>query len=256
MVDAEAFKRSCADSYESGLVGALLGDTLHPGGLRLTDRLADLAGITAKDRVVDVASGRGTTGIHLARTRGCRVVGIEYSRGLVAQAIDASTAARAPGVTFLEGDAEHLPLDDGSADVILCECSLCLFPDKRQAVHEMRRVLAPSGRLAIADIVLDPDRLPEAWRGWLARVACLAEARSLAQCQALLASAGFDSITGEPHPQVLRELVTGLQSRFALHDAISSGRRPGVADGRLWTEILKRIDQGEINYALIVARRP
>ncbi len=61
----EALKLACARIYESDLATTLLGSAFHPGGLRLTDRLADLAGIGRADQVVDVACGRGATAIHL-----------------------------------------------------------------------------------------------------------------------------------------------------------------------------------------------
>jgi len=255
MIDAEAFKRSCATAYASGLPGRLLGPSLHPGGLRFTDRLADLAQITGRDCVIDVASGRGTSAIHLARTRSCRVVSIEYSAAQVAEATQAARDARAARVTFLQGDAERLPLADGSADVILCECSLCLFPDKATALKEMWRVLRSGGRVALADMLVEPEGLPEAWRGWLARVACLADARPLAAYRHMLASAGFGSIQVESHPEALHELVTMLESRMGLVAAVFAHADPSPVPSRLWEEIHDRIAGGQLGYALLVAGR-
>lgn len=254
MIDADTFKRSCATAYASGLPGSLLGPSLHPGGLRLTDRLADLALITGRDCVIDVASGRGTSAIHLARTRSCRVVGIEYGAAQVAEATQAARDARVARVTFLQGDAERLPLADGSADVILCECSLCLFPDKATALKEMWRVLRPGGRVALADVLVEPEGLPEAWRGWLARVACLADARPLAMYRHMLAS-GFGSIQVESHPEALHELVTMLESRMGLVAAVFGRADPSPVRSRLWEEIHDRITGGQIGYALLVAGR-
>ncbi len=259
MVEArEAFTVACARAYESDLAQGLLGPSFHPGGLQLTDRLAELAGIGPDDRVVDVACGRGTTAIHLSRTRRCQVVGVEYSTRQVAVAAQAATDARAPRATFVEGDAGSLPLGDACADVVVCECSLCLFPDKAVAVREMRRVLRPGGRLAVADLVLDPDHLPEGWRGWLARVACVADARPAAAYAALLDDAGFDAITIELHPDELLALMAELEARVGLLQSIAArgdgdafAIRPGI-----WNEVRARIAAGDISYALMAARRP
>ncbi len=253
----EALKLACARAYESDLATSLLGPAFHPGGLGLTDRLADLAGIGLGDRVVDVACGRGTTVIHLSRTRGCQVLGVEYSARQVAMARKAAADARAPRATFVEGDAERLPLADAGADVVLCECSVCLFPDKAAALREMRRVLRPGGRLALADLVLDPSRLPEGWRGWLARVACVADARPAAAYAAMLEDAGFDAVTVELHPGALLMLIAELEARVTWLQSIA-GRgtdaafaiRPGI-----WGEVRSRIGAGEISYALMAARR-
>ena len=62
----EILKQCCAKLYESDLVKLLLGDSFHPGGLRLTERLGSLLRLTAESRVLDVASGNGTSAFFLA----------------------------------------------------------------------------------------------------------------------------------------------------------------------------------------------
>ena len=61
----------------------LLGDTLHPGGLGLTHRLGKLAGIEPDDMVLDLACGRGTSALALARSFYCRVIGADLGRGAI-----------------------------------------------------------------------------------------------------------------------------------------------------------------------------
>lgn len=254
----EALKLACARAYETDLATALLGPAFHPGGLGLTDRLADLAGIGQDDRVVDVACGRGTTAIHLSRTRQSQVLGVEYSQRQVALARQAAADARAPWATFVQGDAERLPLADAEADVVVCECSLCLFPDKMVALHEMRRVLRRGGRLALADLVLDPARLPQTWRGWLARVACVAEAQPATAYAAMVEEAGFDMVRVELHPEALLALITNLEARLTVIQSVAAGRdgQAFAVPPSVFGEVRSRIASGEIGYALIAARRP
>jgi ubiquinone/menaquinone biosynthesis C-methylase UbiE len=57
-------------------------------------------------------------------------------------------------VTFLEGFAEALPVDDSWADVVISNGVMNLFPDKMAGLGEMARVLRPGGRLQIADILV------------------------------------------------------------------------------------------------------
>ena len=75
-----------------------------------------------------------------------------------------SSAAAARGlaeqVRFHHGDAEELPLPDGCFDAVICECALCVFPDKATAAAEMARVLRPGGRLGLTDITADPTGCP------------------------------------------------------------------------------------------------
>jgi ubiquinone/menaquinone biosynthesis C-methylase UbiE len=89
------------------------------------------------------------------------------------------------------GDAEALPFDDDCFDAVLCECSLCMFPDKRGVLAEVRRVLRPGCRVAIADVLADHDRLPPSLSGALATAACVGTALSREDLLRLLASTDF-----------------------------------------------------------------
>src|SRR5215207_5815517 len=79
-------KGCCARLYESDAVRWLLDDQLHPGGERLTLRLARLAGVAPGARVVDVACGNGATALLLARELGCIAVGVDLGARAIEQA--------------------------------------------------------------------------------------------------------------------------------------------------------------------------
>src|SRR5260370_41234408 len=79
-------KQCCAQLYESDFAKILLGDSFHPGGLRLTERLGSLLDLTPESQVLDVASGNGTSAFFLAERFGCHVVGIDYGAQNIAQA--------------------------------------------------------------------------------------------------------------------------------------------------------------------------
>ena len=146
-------KGCCARLYESEAARWLLDGDLHPGGERLTLRLAELAGTAPGQRVVDVACGTGATALLLARECRAETVGVDLGAETIQRA---QRQARAMGLAdlarFVHGDAEALPLPDATFDVALSECSLCLFPDKQAAVAEMVRTLRPGGVIAVADV--------------------------------------------------------------------------------------------------------
>ena len=113
MTPTETLKQCCARLYESDFAKLLLGDSFHPGGLNLTERLGTLLGLTPQSRVLDIASGPGASALFLAEHFGCEVLGIDYSSQNVEQANAAAVAKGVfPSVRFQIGDAERLPVED------------------------------------------------------------------------------------------------------------------------------------------------
>src|SRR5260370_4013306 len=167
-VKPKDIKQCCARLYESDFAKILLGASFHPGGVGLTERLGTLLGLTAVSRVLDIASGKGTSAQFLAERFGCEVVGIDYGEHNVERA---NAAAAAKGldkrVSFQTGDAERLPFADSSFDAVICECAFCTFPDKSAAAKEFARVLRSFAPVGISDLTREPV-LPKELEGLLA----------------------------------------------------------------------------------------
>jgi len=108
--------------------------------------------LTAGSRVLDVASGSGQPAITAAaRVRpGGSVTATDISRDMLSVAERRAGAAGLDNIEFVEMDAEHLLFEPESFDAVTCTCGLMFFPDVAGALAEMRRVLEPRGRLAIA----------------------------------------------------------------------------------------------------------
>src|SRR5262245_25638233 len=109
--------------------------------------VADLAHITAGDRVLDIACGTGVLAREAAARTGQQslVAGLDPHAGMLAVARDLS-----PAIDWREGTAEALPFPDRSFDVVVSQFGLMFFMDRDKAIHEMLRVMVPGGRCAVA----------------------------------------------------------------------------------------------------------
>jgi arsenite methyltransferase len=250
-------KSCCAAAYSSAAARFLLGDSFHPGGSDLTSKLIRRLGVGPGATVVDVASGRGTSSLQLARELGCQVVGVELSPTNVAAAGEAATEAGfSSQARFLVGDAEALPLDDESMDGALCECALCTFPDKEASVRELARVLRPGARLVLADMSAEPERLPETLRNLAAWVACIGDARPADELGALLGGAGFEVEHVERHDDELRRLLDRIEARLRTASLLGGDfLGDGIAQGReLVQAALDALASGSLGYVSMTAR--
>jgi arsenite methyltransferase len=260
-LDPEELKSCCASVYEHPAVRWLLGDELHPGGEQSTRRALELLMLARGERLLDVASGTGASALFAAREFEVTVTGMDYGEAAVLSATAAAEAERlGERVLFRQGDAEDLPLPDGSFDAALCECSLCTFPNKPQALAEMRRVLKPGGRVAISDVVVDPERLPDELLGPIATIACVGSALTRSGYEELLAEAGFEVFAVEDRASDTASFAEGIEER--LRGARLLGL-DGLADSpfsiqeaiRLAGLAREAIADGAIGYAIFAASR-
>lgn len=258
-LDAQAVKDCCATAYADPSVRWLLGDELHPGGAATTRRALDLAGVGPGDRLLDVASGSGASALLAASELSARVVGVEYGADAVRAAADAANAAGLTDrVSFVCGDAESLPVADGSFDAVLCECSLCTFPDQRRAVAELCRVLRPGGRLALCDVVLGDAPLPNLLHGGLALVACIGGALSSDGYRRLLQSANLRVETVEPVGVEVDLYVRGIEERLRgarLLGLAPPEDAPITIEAAIETarQAREAITRGDLGYSIFIA---
>ena len=154
--ESHEIKTCCATFYQSDIVRLLLGDVLHPGGLELTGYLGTVVGLKREDKVLDIACGRGASAVYIAKRFGCHVTGLDYGQDNILSAQNHASLEKASHLTaFKEGDAERLPSEDGSFNVVISECSFCTFTDKTTAAQEMVRVLHRHGRLGMTDVTIN-----------------------------------------------------------------------------------------------------
>jgi ubiquinone/menaquinone biosynthesis C-methylase UbiE len=119
---------------------------LHPGGFVATGKLIDKCHINARSRVLDIACGKGTSSIMIAKKFGCRVTGIDISEELITEAKLLAEKHKVSDLTeFLVGDATNLPFGDHEYDVTISQAMLVLIDDQCKVIEEALRVLKTNG---------------------------------------------------------------------------------------------------------------
>lgn len=254
---AEDVKACCARTYQQDVVALILGESYHPGGIDLTRRLARQLDVRPGQRVLDVASGPGTTAFLLASEFGAEVDGVDLGDRAVAMAgAKARDRGLAERVRFHVGDAERLPFADGTFDAVVSECAFCTFPDKPTAAAEMARVLKPGGNVGITDVALDKARLAEELQSLAGWVACLADARPLDEYVSILAAAGLRTTHTESHDDGLAKMIEQIDARLV---AFKMAKLPAVEEidfdlARRRTALAAQsVTDGIAGYKLLVA---
>jgi len=137
----EAYGGSAPENYERYFVPAI--------GAPLANDLIKIAGLRPGERVLDVACGTGVVARLASQRVGAAgtVAGLDINHGMLAVARSITPPGMA--IDWHEGSAEAMPFTDASFDAVLCQMGLEFMPDKHAALSEMRRVLAPDGRLIL-----------------------------------------------------------------------------------------------------------
>ncbi|MFC1907086.1 DVU_1556 family methyltransferase [Chloroflexota bacterium] len=218
MTKTEEIKAGVVSLYESCAFDQLLGETLRPGGLKLTARLADIAGIGESDSVLDIACGKGATAFFLSQEYGCRVIGIDLSDKMISSCRSSAIKQKLTDrVSFLRVDGENIPFHASSFDVVISECAFSLLPDKEASIRGIWQVLKSGGKLMMTDIILRGEVSKELQSG-ITFACCLAGAWRLEEYITLLERSGFRSPYIEDHSHELGKVGYQLGMTFGSVD--------------------------------------
>jgi arsenite methyltransferase len=159
-----------------------------------------LAKLNPGEVVLDLGSGGGIDVLLSAKRVGPtgKAYGLDMTDEMLALANQNKRKAGVENVEFLTGEIEHIPLPDGSVDIIISNCVINLSADKDLVFREALRVLKPGGRFAVSDVVTRGEIPPEIRQSVLLWVGCVAGALEVDEYRNKLASAGFEKIEIEP----------------------------------------------------------
>jgi ubiquinone/menaquinone biosynthesis C-methylase UbiE len=143
-VDYEAIKQVQRHVWSAGDFAMIATTSVIVG-----EELCETVDILPGESVLDVACGSGNTTLAAARRAWGGTVGVDYVPELLERGRERAAAERLE-VEFAEGDAEDLPFDDESFDVVLSTFGSMFAPDQERAAAELLRVCRPGGRIGLA----------------------------------------------------------------------------------------------------------
>src|SRR5436309_10955351 len=143
LAELAKLKRGARSTWAAGDYGAVAQRQLWDVGERIVRRV----GVAPGEDVLDVACGTGNAAIRAAEAGG-RVVGVDLTPRLL-EAGERLAAEANVEIDWVEGDAEALPVDDESFDVVLSVFGCMFAPRHDVTAQELARVLRPGGRLGV-----------------------------------------------------------------------------------------------------------
>lgn len=167
--------------------------------------------VQAGQTVLDIGSGAGIDCFIASQKVGPtgKVIGLDMTPAMLETARRNARQGGYTNVEFRQGEAESMPVDDGSVDWVISNCVINLSPAKEKVFAEINRVLKPGGRISISDIVAEalPDFVRE---DKMAYCGCIGGAIPEAEYLRLLVQAGLADVHVEARLDYSPEQIRGM----------------------------------------------
>jgi ubiquinone/menaquinone biosynthesis C-methylase UbiE len=195
---------------------AEVGLTKHLGGIAATDKLAELCHIEAGKVVLDVGCGAGQTPVYLAKTYGCRVVGVDIVARMIERCEERAESAGVTDLTeFRVADAQDLPFDDDLFDAVITESVTALTEDIQRAVNEFARVTKTGGYVGLNESTWLKTPPPQDIVAWVSQeVSASADPLTAKEWTGVLEYAGMEDIVVQTEAVDVRDEARGILQRY------------------------------------------
>lgn len=177
--ELDAIPERATESF-AGVGYPFLGDLIRPG-----------------HTILDIGSGSGVDAIVAARKTGNegKVYGIDITDAMIEKARRNIAESDFKNIEILKGQADNIPLEDESTDVVISNGVINLVPDKQKAFEEIFRILKPGGGFQIADIVLTKPVSEKSKSNAQLWAECIVGAEPVDEYTRLIQEAGFKNIS-------------------------------------------------------------
>ena len=155
-----------------------------------------LASLKEGETVLDLGSGGGLDIFLAAKKVGVKgkAIGVDMTEEMIQKARATASKYGYENVEFRLGEIENLPFEDNSVDVVISNCVINLSPDKEKVFREVYRVLKPSGRIMISDLVTEGELPEEVRKSFDAWAGCVAGALEKGEYLDTIRRAGFKNV--------------------------------------------------------------
>ena len=156
--------KDVSDAYD-GVVGVLwellMGEHIHIGGEKETQRLAEKLGVE-NTYLLDICSALGGPARYLAKKFNTKVLGVDITKTMLEKAVARTIKEGLQDqIEFRRGNALDLPVSSNSMDIVWGQDAWCYVTDKARLIQEAVRVCKPSGKIGFTDWILGSTPLPK-----------------------------------------------------------------------------------------------
>lgn len=255
----EEIRRNGIDPHDVTVAQLAPVDNYHWLRLAGTLALADVAAITATERVLDVGGGIGGPARQLAMRLGCHVTVLDVTPEycVVGERLTEWTRL-SDRVTFVQGSALDMPFPEGSFDVIWTQHAAMNIADKPRLYREIARAARSGGRFAMFDVLAGPHQpihFPVPW----ASEQSFSFLISAEETRDLIARAGFREVTWMTDEDPAMEAALANSDPLEEPAAAGEGLNPGLLNGsdgaRMGANVQRNLEEGRIRFAMGVFER-
>lgn len=233
----------------------------HPGGFPATKQNLDVVQVKPEEYVLDAGCGSGLTACHLAKTIGCKIIGVDINPQMVEKAcLRAEKEGVSHLVEFRVADVYNLPFANNCFDLVMAE-SITVFLDKVKVYREFYRVLKPEGRVADLEMALLGE-LPANLRSQMEEYfGSGTNPLSYAEWRLALSQAGFQDVDIK-NPQPLKNnskvIMNELKKDWLLVKGLAEkvSTQPGLLPRLQKNANFIKKNQGYFGFGLVYGRKP
>jgi len=152
-LDPDEFRVDAREGWERSAEGwGRAADRIHDWAVGVSATMVDALALQPGDRVLELAAGPGDTGFMAAEliAPGGTLICSDGAEAMLDVARERAAAQHISNVEFRRLELEWIDLETASVDAVLCRWGIMLIPDPESSAREIRRVLRPGGRAALA----------------------------------------------------------------------------------------------------------